>query len=245
MGQEKLEALVETMKRFEKNQKNMENKITKLTEICRDRFKKVEQEFKDKYQAQEKKLVAHDEEVLNLKNEEVKIADNISVLEAEHDVIADRIKVIDESLEAINTNIDELKNKPVVIHVTDVRKETENDKKQCRFDNLGYCRENNDCPFYHADSVCPLYLSKVICWKRECRDRHPKLCRYYDECFRGSSCRYLHQSHACQPCQTFSVTSYFCEFCTQSFCQQCTIDDKTIDEKADCHLVHKSMVWST
>ena len=250
MGQEKLDTIVETMKRFEKNQKNMEKRITKLTEICRDRFKKVEKEFNDKYQAQEKKLVAHDEEVLNLKNEEVKISDNISVLEAEHDVIADRIKVIDDALEAMNTNIDELKNK---LDVTDVRKETENDKKQCRFDNLGYCRENNDCPFYHADSICTVYLSNGICWKRECRDRHPKLCRYYDECFRGSSCRYLHRSHACQRCKTFSVTSYFCEFCTQSFCQQCTIekahleniyDDKTSDEKADCHLLHKSMVWS-
>ena len=73
MGQETLDKIVETMKKLEKNQKNLENRITKLTEICRDRFKKVEKEFNDKYQAQEKKLVAHDEEVLNLKNEEIKI----------------------------------------------------------------------------------------------------------------------------------------------------------------------------
>ena len=60
MGQEKLDTIVEKMKRFEKNQKNLENRITKLTEICRDRFKKVEKEFNDKYQAQEKRLVAND-----------------------------------------------------------------------------------------------------------------------------------------------------------------------------------------
>jgi hypothetical protein len=71
MGQEKLDTIVETLKRFKKNQKNLENRITKLTEICRDRFKKVEKGFIDKYQAQEKKLVAHDEEVLIQKKEEI------------------------------------------------------------------------------------------------------------------------------------------------------------------------------
>ena len=98
------------------------------------------------------------------------ISDTITVLQAEHGVIADRIKVIDEALEAINTNIDELKNKPVEIDVTDVKEEKENDKKQCRYDKQGYCREKNRCPFYHADSVCAIYLSNGICWKRGCRD---------------------------------------------------------------------------
>ena len=191
MGQETLDKIVETMKKLEKNQKNLENRITKLTEICRDRFKKVEKEFNAKYHA-------HDEEVLNQKKEEIKISDTITVLEAEHDVIADRIKIIDEALEAINSNIDELKNKPVEIDVTDVKEEKENDKKQCRFDKQGYCREKNRCPFYHADSVCAIYLSNGICWKRGCRDRHLTLCRYSDECFRGSSCRYLHRSRACE-----------------------------------------------
>ena len=240
MGQETLDKIVETMKKLEKNQKNLENRITKLTEICRDRFKKVEKEFNAKFQA-------HDEEVLNRKKEEIQISDTISVLEAEHDVIADRIKAIDEALEAINTNIDELKNKPVEIDI-DVKEEKENDKKQCRYDEQGYCRAKNECLFYHADSVCAIYLSNGICWKRGCRDRHPIICRYYDKCFRGSSCRYLHRSRACERCEHFSVTSYFCEFCTQSFCQQCTIekahleniyDDKNSDEKAGCHSVHK------
>ena len=121
---------------MEKNQKNLDNRITKLTEICRDRFKKVEKEYNAKFRE-------HDEEVLNRIKEQNKLTDTIAVLEAEHDVIADRIKVIDETLELLNTNIDELKNNPIVNDVKDVKEENENDKKQCCFDNQGYCREKN------------------------------------------------------------------------------------------------------
>ena len=91
MGQETLDKIAETLKKLEKNQKNLDSRITKLTEICRDRFKKVEKENNAKFKE-------HDEEVLNRKNEQNKLSDTIAVLEAEHDVIADRIKVIDEAL---------------------------------------------------------------------------------------------------------------------------------------------------
>ena len=122
MGQETLDKIVETMKKLEKNQKNLESRITKLTEICRDRFKRVEKEFNAKYQA-------HDEEVMNRKKEEIKVSDTIAILEAEHDVIADRITVIDEALEAINTNIDELKSKP-----DNVIEDKQVERKQCKYD---------------------------------------------------------------------------------------------------------------
>ena len=59
--------------------------------------------------------------------------------------------------------------------------------------------------------------------KLDCRLRHPKPCRYGNQCFRGKSCLYLHSTSYCDRCENFSRNLYFCEFCTKSFCQNCTV----------------------
>ena len=106
----------------------------------------------------------------------------------------------------------------------DIETSNEDEKKQCKYDRKGYCRESENCAFLHSESVCDLYLQTGICWRQTCRVRHPKVCRYGDKCYRGSDCRYLHLTSPCGKCQTFSRNCYHCEFCMKSFCQNCTVE---------------------
>ena len=106
-------------------------------------------------------------------------------------------------------------------------------RKQCKYDNKGYCRESPNCQFFHSDVICQVYKEKGTCWKQNCRERHPKVCRYADECFLGKQCRYFHHSLTCDRCDHFSYNLYICEFCTKSFCQNCSA------EQAHYKNVHK------
>ena len=52
------------------------------------------------------------------------------------------------------------------------------------------------CLFRHkALKVCEEHLIRTKCVKKECENRHPRICRYFlrGSCWRGDSCFYLHE----------------------------------------------------
>ena len=57
-------------------------------------------------------------------------------------------------------------------------------RKLCTYNNKGYCKNGDQtCPFSHTGLVCDLYKTTGLCWRLNCRERHPKVCRYGKRCF--------------------------------------------------------------
>ena len=61
----------------------------------------------------------------------------------------------------------------------------------CKYYNIGFCKYLNRCKFKHPKTNCP----KETCHDRSCENRHPKPCRYKDQCRGQTSCLYQHKSH--------------------------------------------------
>ena len=147
---------------------------------------------------------------MRLKKQENKLSEDVSKLETEKSQVLKKINLIDSNLEAIKGKIETEK---VNHDVENPNVDTElNDdvRKQCKFNRRGYCRQQNDCEFFHSNKICEIYLDKGTCWKQDCRLRHPKPCRYGNWCFRGKSCLYLHSTSSCDRCENFSRNLYFC-----------------------------------
>ena len=62
-------------------------------------------------------------------------------------------------------------------------------EKKCKFFNSGFCRYKDECFFIHPKTIC---IDKT-CKDKNCVDRHPKQCRYEDQCRRRTSCLYKHK----------------------------------------------------
>ena len=235
-----------------KNEKRM------LARKCLELSKNVtrmEQTFEQKFAMYEEKLNILENKIndkvatLNYKIEDLTkkeniISDEVSILEAERDVIANKIKLIDNNLIVLTNHIDELE----VVKNEDAKEKQIGDPKleikQCRFDNKGYCRLSESCSFFHAKTTCEIYSKTGTCWLKNCSQRHPKMCRYGERCYRGKLCRYLHLNNACDQCEMFSPTIYYCEFCQNNFCAHCTVDDAHIkniyqDKTPTCQNIHK------
>ena len=63
-------------------------------------------------------------------------------------------------------------------------------EKRCKFFNSGYCKfsdHSNGCKYVHPKETC----TNKTC-KQNCNKRHPKRCRYGDECKRAENCAYSH-----------------------------------------------------
>ena len=112
-----------------------------------------------------------------------------------------------------------------------------------RFDKYGFCREGMEkCNFFHSPDTCGPYLEKGYCNKLVCRKRHPKRCIQFDRGYfkRNNECRYLHKDHVvnkCNKCAQVSNITYFCDFCNESFCGQCIVEEALIYNNMDC-VVH-------
>merc|ERR1719318_1803590 len=107
------------------------------------------------------------EEIESLKKEEVRLSDDVTYLETEQNQVTNKIKLIDETLEEMKKEIKTLM-KPA-----DDTVEKPDMRKQCHFDNKGYCRETENCQFFHSDIICQVYTENGTCWKQNCRERHP------------------------------------------------------------------------
>ena len=73
--------------------------------------------------------------------------------------------------------------------------EKEDEIKICKFNRMGFCRERQNCPYFHATKVCREYFNSGVCSKQRCCERHPRKCIYFDrgECQWDSQCKYLHK----------------------------------------------------
>ena len=62
---------------------------------------------------------------------------------------------------------------------------------KCKYYNSGYCkfsRKESGCKKYH-----PTYICKITkCKDKTCRNRHPKVCRFKEECRFQLHCSYTH-----------------------------------------------------
>ena len=57
----------------------------------------------------------------------------------------------------------------------------------CHFYNSGYCKFQKNCKFFHSKERC-----EGECSGKNCRKRHPKLCKFGEKCRRKVSCEYRH-----------------------------------------------------
>ena len=50
---------------------------------------------------------------------------------------------------------------------------SDNQIKQLIFDRMGFCKEQDDCKYFHAKEICSEYVETKRCTRKECRKRHP------------------------------------------------------------------------
>ena len=239
--------------------------LTKMEQIYEDKFTKYDErivkleaqlsvkvdmidvkienlDIKDK--AVEKKFAIVLDDLENLKKDQVRLSDDVSNIEAESDVLNVKIETIDDAIKEIDKKIEAheklVENDEIVVNEN-------SERKQCRYNNRGYCRQLSDCNFFHSNSICEVYLETGTCWRQICRQRHPKVCLYGSRCFRGKSCSYLHLDNLCDQCNHFSQKTYYCEFCTKNFCGNCTMEkahitniyDENSEANPTCVNIHK------
>ena len=60
----------------------------------------------------------------------------------------------------------------------------------CTYYEKGFCKFKVECGSYHSKTVC----QKSVCRDKACRNRHPKNCKYGDQCRRRSRCLYCHSN---------------------------------------------------
>ena len=68
-----------------------------------------------------------------------------------------QLGLIDDTLEKMKLEIKILQ-KHADDQKVDKKAEESDVRKQCRFDNKGYCRESQNCQFSHSDTIRQVYL---------------------------------------------------------------------------------------
>ena len=106
------------------------------------------------------------------------------------------MKSVEIEMDKVKQNIVFLKKAQDEAHekaCADALKEAENKVKQCRYNNKGYCKYKLKCKFEHSKEVCQYYLKGEKCTKKSCKQRHPKVCKWWQGggCKR-QNCDYLH-----------------------------------------------------
>ena len=70
--------------------------------------------------------------------------------------------------------------------------------KVCGHNNGGYCKYRSKCRYYHSKEICEEYSSTGKCSLKECRERHPRKCKWMEgtsKC-RRTTCDYFHATFA-------------------------------------------------
>ena len=65
------------------------------------------------------------------------------------------------------------------------------DVKVCKHHQRGYCKFRRECQKHHENEICQVRS----CSSKDCRKRHPKLCKYFGQrvfCKYGTGCAYAH-----------------------------------------------------
>ena len=68
--------------------------------------------------------------------------------------------------------------------------------RKCRYYNRGHCKQKSFCEFTHPRDICQSYLEGKKCEMKQCKNRHPKVCKYWSKskagCRREGFCDFLH-----------------------------------------------------
>ena len=149
-------------------------------------------------------LVFHEIDIID--KEQIMIVRHSNFLEDRRKRLMDFIEnseMIDISVEArenLLKNISTMEIKVLRVSKTVKDKDTEGKpQKKCRYDDKGYCRNEDGCKYKHFGQICETFLKDAKCEARHrCQFRHPRICKYWkhsDEgCRRGEMCKYLHQT---------------------------------------------------
>ena len=88
-----------------------------------------------------------------------------------------KLNEVDKSINHINVKLRE-STEP---HKTEVKKaDVKTSDKICKFNRLGFCRERQNCPYFHAIKVCEEFHNSDVCTKQSCCERHPRRCKYFN-----------------------------------------------------------------
>ena len=97
--EEILKSLIQTVQNLQRDHKILESKLIRVTEVCKKKFIKIETDDGLKITKQENKFAKLDYDIVNLKKDQLKISDDVTHLETEHDHVTKTIKSIDDALE--------------------------------------------------------------------------------------------------------------------------------------------------
>ena len=162
MDQDIVQSIVEAVEKLQESQKVLSNKIIKLTEVCRNKFSKIENKVSEKNSAYEARFKAMNEDIEGLKSDEVKLSDDVLNLESERTKVDNQIQLIDDALEEIKLQIDTFKKDDSEQNKANENKES---RKPCKYDKKGFWREADNYLFFHADAICEIYMQTGLCWK--------------------------------------------------------------------------------
>ena len=258
MDKKTLDFVLGAIESLKTGQKVIAKQVITLTDAVKNSIDKLKREKIDDNAALDDKLRGLESRCENLQMNIDNHDDVINELEKEKLKVENMIKKIDDNLEDVHKKMHE--------SLTKIENISDETQKQCIFDRKGFCREGERCKFFHSQEICSEFIEHRVCTKTICRKRHPKDCRYFNKsiCLRGESCKYLHDQrrgeNKCSKCEKFTLQKYFCEFCTKSFCPECTVKEAhniNIYEERDeigCSNIHdvseinehfEEMVWST
>ena len=103
-----------------------------------------------------------------------------------------KLNEVNDSISHINDKLRETSEPhKMEVHNVDVQTSV----KTCKFNRLGFCRERQNCTYFHENKVCEEFVNSGVCTKQKCCERHPRRCRNYDkgECRWDIQCKYLHK----------------------------------------------------
>ena len=136
-----IKSIIESVEKFQKEQRNLYAKLAKITDVCRTKFKNLEQEHVKKNEAYENKFMSVAEDLENLRKEQIKLSDDVTILEAERDNVTEKFNIVDENFNKVKKEIEDRVHDIVNIVNESGKDSNEKDRKQCKFDRKGYCRE--------------------------------------------------------------------------------------------------------
>ena len=206
MDEDLLGSISKALQKLQKEQTILSNKLIRITEVCKNKFIKVEHEQAEKH-------ANHENKMAKIYDEKFTIFENrLDKLETRRN---EEYVTIDAKVETLTNNIEEYKKKELKLSydVSDIetkRKQVDNKislidetlkrvnenleafkqsidddkpesvdrdiRKTCRFHNKGHCNQKESSPFFHGNTICEIFRETGACWKQVCRERHPKIC---------------------------------------------------------------------
>ena len=181
MDQKTIESIIFLIQHLKKDQKVIANKVIKLSDVFKATVDKHKKKNSQMFASYDAKLVRAEDQVAKIKVVVERNTIDVSKLEEEYNHANDLLKIIDENLKEIEVKIEA--SEKLIKKLEDERRakkdEIENSIKLCLFDKRGYCKEKDGCKFFYAEQICEIYLENNVCWRDNCRKRHPKQCLYF------------------------------------------------------------------